>query len=104
MKHSISHDLGADLATKATKAAFESYRQKYEKYEPRAVWHSDRHADVTFKVKLVRLQGRLEIHDDRVEMDLDVPLMLRVFREKALGAIEREVRVWIDKARAGELD
>ena len=103
MKHTIRHDLGVELATKATAAAFDSYRQNYAKYDPQAKWHSDHHAEVTFKVKMVRLQGRIEIHDDRIDMDLDVPLMLRVFKEKALSAIEREVRVWIEKARAGEL-
>ena len=31
-------------------------------------------------------------------------LMLRMFRERALKTIEDEVRLWIDKARRGELD
>jgi len=103
MKHTIRHDLGVELATKAAKAAFESYRQKFGKYDPQARWHSDHHAEVTFKVKLVRLDGQIEIYDDRIDMDLDVPLMFRVFKEKALSAIEGEVRAWIDKAKAGEL-
>ncbi|MBT8491798.1 MAG: polyhydroxyalkanoic acid system family protein [Deltaproteobacteria bacterium] len=103
MKHKIDHDLGTDLAAKATKAAFAEYQKKYTKYDPKAVWNADNAADVSFKVKLVRLKGTLEIKEDCVEMELDVPMVFRVFKDKAMRAIEKEVLVWIEKARNGEL-
>jgi len=102
MKHKIDHDLGRELAAKATKAAFTEYQKKFAKYDPKAVWLSDTAADVSFKVKLVKLKGTLEITDSHVEMDLDVPLMFRIFKDKAMRAIETEVLVWIEKARNGE--
>ena len=104
MKHSIPHSLGTELASKATKAAFDSYQKKFAKYDPRATWHTDSQATVTFKVKLVSLEGKLEIHDNRVDMDLDVPLVFRVFKDRAIRLIDSEVREWIEKARNGELD
>ena len=36
-------------------------------------------------------------------LDLDVPFVFRLFKSKAVEVIEREVRVWIDKAKRGEL-
>jgi hypothetical protein len=104
MKHKIDHDLGIELASKATKAAFAEYQKKFAKYDPKANWRSDATADVSFKVKLMSLKGSIEIKDDRIELELDVPLMFRVFKDKAMRAIEKEVRVWIEKARNGELD
>jgi len=104
MKHTIDHDLGTELAAKATKVAFGEYQKKFAKYDPKATWTSDTNADVRFKVKLVSLKGRLNIKEDAIEMELDVPLMFRVFKDKAMRAIEAEVLVWIEKARQGELD
>ena len=104
MKHSIPHDLGAELGVKATKAALESYRDKFSKYDPRASWTTDRKAEIRFKVKLVTLEGSVEVSDNRVELELEVPLMFRVFKDRAMKLIESEVRAWIEKARAGELD
>jgi hypothetical protein len=104
MKHVIEHDLGVDLAVKACHAAIKSYSKKFAKYDPRATWKSDTHCVIKFRAKLVTLEGAVDVKEDRIEADLDVPLVFRVFRERALKLIEREVREWIAKAKAGELD
>ena len=39
----------------------------------------------------------------RTELELDVPLLLRPFRAKAIEVLEQEVRAWIEKAKRGEL-
>lgn len=104
MKHRISHDLGSKLAARATKAAFEAYRKKFEQYDPKATWKTDTQADVAFKVKLVTLKGSLSITDTSVDLQLDVPRVFRVFKDRAVRAIDSEVRQWIDKAKRGELD
>ncbi len=103
MKHTISHDLGLELAQKVAAAAFASYQQKYAKYDPQVRWQGDSRAEITFKVKLVKLKGEIDVSAECIEMDLDVPLMLRIFKDKAIRAIDREVRAWIEKAKAGEL-
>jgi len=38
-----------------------------------------------------------------IDLDLDVPFLLRPFKNQALGVIEGEIREWIDKARAGKI-
>lgn len=102
MKHSVAHDLGKEAARKAAVSAFESYKERYGKYHPTATWSGDR-ADVTFTAKGMTLKGSLEVKDQSVEMDLDVPFFLRPFKELALGAVEKEIAVWIDRAKRGEV-
>ena len=103
MKHSIEHDLDPATAKQVADRAFAEYRSRYPDYEPSLRWSSDRRADVSFNAKGIRMNGSMEIAERAIVMDLDVPLLLRPFRGKALEVIEREVRVWIAKAKAGQL-
>ena len=103
MKHQVPHDLGMDKAKKATLAAFESYRQRFAKYDPRANWVGDDRANISFSVKGITLSGTLEVKPDSIDMDLDVPFLLRPFKKQAIGVIEGEIKRWVDRARAGEV-
>ena len=102
MKHSVPHDLGKDLAKKATMAAFAAYEERFAKYNPTAVWTADR-AQISFTAKGITLKGVLEVTPTSIDMDLDVPFLLRPFKNKALGAIDREISHWVGKARSGEI-
>jgi hypothetical protein len=103
MDHKVSHDLGRDLAKKATAAAFAAYSAKYSEYNPSMTWTSDYSAKVGFKVKGVGLDGKIQVNEHDVVMDLDVPFLLKPFRSMALEVIEREIKLWIGKAKSGEL-
>jgi hypothetical protein len=103
MKHAVPHDLGQDQAKKVAEAAFNSYKQRFAEYNPTVTWANDRRANISFKVKGVRLDGGVDIQDKSFDLDLNVPFLLRPFKGKALGVIEEEIRKWISKARAGEL-
>lgn len=102
MKHSVPHDLGREPAKKAAVAAFDSYQERYGKYEPKAIWVGDR-ADISFKAKGMVLRGSLEVREKSIDMDLDVPFFLRPFKDIALAAVEREIGKWVDKAKRGEI-
>ncbi len=104
MKHIVKHDLDLATAKKVAQKAFETYAERFAEYSPTANWTSDTRCEVSFKVKGVALSGTLELADGEIQMDLDVPFIFRPFKKKALDVIEREVRVWIDKAKAGELE
>ncbi len=103
MKHSVPHDLSLELARKAADAALQSYKARFAEYDPQVVWVHDRLAEVTFNVKGLSMKGSFEITDTAVDMDMEVPLLLRPFKSKALEVIEVQIRQWIDKARKGEL-
>ncbi len=103
MKHVVPHNLGQEKAKQVAQAAFESYQQRYAKYQPAANWINDKRAEITFNVKGLKLAGVMEVNPTEIEMELDVPFVLRPFKGKALSVIEEEIKKWISKATAGEL-
>lgn len=103
MKHVVPHGLGQEKAKQVAQAAFESYKERYSQYDPRANWVSDRRAEITFNVKGMKLAGAMEVGANDIQMELDVPFVLRPFKGRALGVIEGEIRKWLSKAQAGEI-
>ncbi len=102
MKHVVHHGLGKDRARQVADKAFESYKQRFADYDPKANWVRDDRCEISFSVKGMKLDGSLEIDDQDIGMDLDVPFVLRPFKGKALGVIEDEIKKWVGKAKAGE--
>ena len=103
MKHKVSHSLGQEKARKVADAAFNSYKDRFEKYNPQSKWVSDNRAEISFGVKGMTLNGAMIVNTSDIEMELDVPFVLRPFKGKALAVIEEEIRKWIGKAEAGEI-
>lgn len=103
MKHTIDHDLDPATAKKVTDRAFAEYSNRYPDYQPTLRWASDQRADVSFNAKGIKLNGSMDISPKAIVLDLDVPFLLRPFQKKAMEVIEREVKVWIGKAKAGQL-
>ena len=56
---------------------------------------------VCMGVTLFTLSGSLEVLARSIEMDLDVPFLLRPFKGQALSVIEGEINEWIQKAKTG---
>jgi Putative polyhydroxyalkanoic acid system protein (PHA_gran_rgn) len=103
MKHSVPHDLSIEMAKKVADAALQAYKARFAEYDPQITWVNDRLAEVTFRAKGMSMKGSFEIKDTAVDMDMEVPLLLRPFKNKALEVIEEQIKKWIDKARTGEL-
>jgi hypothetical protein len=64
---------------------------------------ADYRADLQFTAKDITLRGSIEIRESSIDIDLEVPFLLRPFKDKALGVVEREIGLWVDKARRGEV-
>ena len=45
------------------------------------------------------LSGSLEVLERSIDLDIDVPFLLRPFKSQALGVIEGEINDWIRKAK-----
>ena len=103
MKHEVAHDLSIPLAKKAVNKAFEAYSKRFAEYKPTLTWVDDRHAKAGFSVKGITLKGGFEVQEKAIGLELDVPFIFRVFKSRALDVIEKEVRGWVAKAKAGEL-
>lgn len=104
MKHVVKHDLSPELAKKAAEAAIERYTTKWQKYDAKAEWRSESHAEISFKVKGVSAKATVDMEPNQLVIDMQVPLVLRPFKNKALSVIEEVIQKWIDKAKNGELD
>lgn len=102
MKHAIPHDLTIERARLVTDKAWEAYSQRFSEYSPKATWKTPTEADVQFSVKGITLRGSLGLTAKAIEMDLDVPFLFRPFRTTALNLVEREVKEWLAKEKAGE--
>lgn len=103
MEHKVKHELGRALAKRATEAALKQYASEYAEFEPRVTWHDDYAARVAFTVKGLSLSGAVGVDEHHISLDLQVPLMLRPFRSRAMAVIEREIGEWVGKAKRGEL-
>ena len=99
MKHAVHHGLDDATAKDVAGQAFAAYATRYSEYEPRANWVSDHRCEISFRVKGISLRGVVALVPGAIEVDLEVPLVFRPFRKKAIARIEREIRSWI--ARAG---
>jgi hypothetical protein len=102
-QHDIQHDLDFDLAKLAAEHAAESYAKRFAEYDYKATWVSSARVELGFTVVGKRLTGAMTVKPKKLELELEVPLMFRPFRGKALEIIEREARVWLEKAKNGEL-
>lgn len=104
MKHEIQHGLEPELAKKAVDKAMEAYSARFAEFNPSFRWASDTKGRLGFKAKGVSVDGDIEIAGPKILVDLEVPFLLRIFKGKAIEVIDREVKKWVEKARAGELD
>jgi len=101
MKHSVPHDLGQERAKKVTEQALSTYAQKFAKYSPKTTWVSPSRAQISFSVKGMNLSGSVEVRDKAIDLDLDVPFLLKPFQGQAISVIEGEIREWLSKEKAG---
>ena len=103
MKHSVAHSLSKDLARQVAQRALEAYAAQLAQYQPKVDWKTPDSAQVSFSVKGFTLNGGLEVANHSIDIDLDVPFVLRPFKKKAIAIIETEVEEWLVKAERGEL-
>src|SRR4051794_867884 len=103
MKHLIEHDLDLATAKKVTDRAFAEYKTRFADYDPTLRWVSDTKAEIGFSAKGLHLGGSMQMLKAAIEVELDVPFLLRIFQKRAIEIIDREVRLWIDRAHQGTL-
>ena len=103
MKASIKHDLTPEQLRLAVRKFADAYVNRFAEYNAEAAWLNDDQVEVRFKVKGVRLAGRLDLRPREIGLHMDVPLAFHLFKGRAMRAIEEEVTPWLEKAKRGEL-
>lgn len=103
MKQTIAHDLPVDLARQAATAALAYYAGRFPQANIRADWRGPHEAQVSMTIKGFTLKPRIAIRLGAIDVDVEIPLLARPFEGRARARIERELAMWVDKARRGEL-
>ena len=99
MKHTVPHDLGQERAKKVTESALSTYAEKFAKYSPKTTWTTPNSAKISFSVKGMSLSGSVEVKEKAIDLELDVPFLLRPFQGQAISVIEGEIKSWLAKEK-----
>jgi hypothetical protein len=102
VKHTIRHDLPLDLALRTARAAVEHYRTRYARFEPKVRWIDEHKATIAFVAKRVPVEVCVDIRPGAIDIDIEVPFLLRIFRQRAIDRVEADFAGWLTRARAGE--
>lgn len=103
MKHTIQTGLEKTLSKKAIDKAMDEYKARFAEYGPRFDWKTDTRGEFGFSAKGIALGGTIDVRDRTIDVEMDVPFLLRVFQGKAMEVIEEQVSFWVEKAKKGEL-
>jgi len=104
MKHTIDTGLGVDISKKALEKAMQGYQARFSDYQPRFAWTGADRGEFSFTAKGISLRGTVVVRDRAIDLDMQVPLVFRIFQGRALDIIRDQVEQWIERARRGELD
>jgi hypothetical protein len=103
MKHTIDTGLDKARSKLAIDKAMDQYKARFAEYNPRYDWTTDDSGEFSFSAKGVKLGGKIVVRDHKVDVDMDVPFLFRIFQGKAMEVIEEQVVFWVEKAKKGEL-
>lgn len=103
IEHSLSHDLSPELAKRCLEKALEGYAAKFPDYHPTYTWKGSDEVGISFSAKGLTLKGGVKLRPGAMQIDLDVPFLLRPLKGTAIKVIEDEFRKWMQEAKAGRL-
>jgi hypothetical protein len=103
MKHSVPHNVGKATAQKVARQAFEAYERRFSEFSPKTTWLGEDKAQISFSAKGMAIKGEVKVSEKTIDLDMDVPFLLKPFQGKAVEIIDREIKNWLDKASSGEL-
>jgi hypothetical protein len=92
MRHTTPHGLALPDAVKMVRGALAEYEERFAAYGPMVDWLDGQRAQVAFKVSGVRLTGQIRITPDAVEIEMNPPLVFRLFRKRAVKIIDAEIK------------
>jgi hypothetical protein len=101
MRYTIIHQEDQNTVRRAADAALSHYQERFPANHPEAVWTGPDQVEVSVQVKGVTLRGEVRLRPGVIELEMDVPLFLRVFRDRAVRLAESEVRKWLAVAHDG---
>lgn len=104
MKHTIDTGLDLTRSKKAIDKAMEEYSARFADYNPRYEWTSDTAGEFGFSATGIKLGGTIVVREGKVDVDMNVPFVFRIFQGQAMKLIQEQVELWVERAKRGELD
>jgi hypothetical protein len=102
VKQTIDTNLDKARSKVAIDKAMDEYKKRFAEYSPRYDWKSDDAGEFSFNAKGVKLQGTIRVRDNKVDVDMDVPFLFRIFQGSAMKVIQEQVEHWVEKVKKGE--
>lgn len=100
LKHEIPHQLDLPTVVNRIDEAFAHYKERFAKYQPMLLWLGTDRAEFGFSARGLSLTGVLAVTPQAVLIAMDVPLLLRMFRGRAIEAVDREAARWLTRPAA----
>ncbi|MFO0574528.1 MAG: polyhydroxyalkanoic acid system family protein [Polyangia bacterium] len=75
--------------------ALAHYRDRHPRASPKMVWQGPNRAELSAHVRGIRLTGHVTLLPDAVEVEVEVPFLLRPFQGLAISRVEHEVERWL---------
>lgn len=98
VKVDIPHKLTREDARERIRKGFDGIRSEatggFVKFED--VWNGD-HLDFRAKVMMQSITGRLDVLDDHVHVEIELPAFLAALAEKLTGKIRKEGQILLEK-------
>ncbi len=99
MKQTIAHDLSMELARQAANAALADFQRRFPHAHITPEWLSADEAIVAFSIRGFHLNPRIRLRPGAIDVEMDIPFLARPFEGRARARIERELALWLDRAR-----
>lgn len=96
MKRNYTSALDANETRRRVTVAFETYREKFERYGPALTWSSEHRGQLRFRVLGVVVQVAFHIEDRRLEIESTPPSRLLPFLPLAVRKLDKEIRARLD--------
>ena len=103
MKHTIETGLELADSKRAIDKAMQAYSERFAEYAPRFSWKTEKAGDFGFTAKGVSIDGTIVVHDGKVDVEMNVPFLFRIFSGRAMQVVTDQVELWIGRVKRGEV-
>ena len=90
MRHRIERSCGPARTRRILDEAFAAYAERYARYRPHLKWYDDSRAAFGFRVRGLKVTGTLSLLADAIDLEVQVPWMLRPLHDLARRTIDAE--------------
>lgn len=103
MKQTIDTNLDKARSKIAIDKAMDEYKKRFAEYSPRYDWTTEDGGEFSFSAKGVKLEGTIRVSDNKVDVEMDVPFLFKIFQGSAMKVIQEQVERWVEKVKKGEV-